>query len=193
MSKVYKNDKFVDSIDHSKISIKDKDDIGIQGINKHSSILVSLNGEYKELRKIYRSPLRNDSPDINNLGVSISNMNANSFLDFQINPEPLKIHRVGQFVQTIKLIFDDGYLICSPWTEIFLSDNRRVYAKDLTSFDPILGYKIINDKMIMESKYVKDMEEYSYIDRVYNVECVYGNIAIALNEDSGIFIPTIKY
>lgn len=193
MSKVYKNDKFFDSIDHSKISIKDKDDVGIQGINKYSSILVSLNGESKELRKMYRSPLRKDDPDIKNLGVSISNINANSFLDFRINPEPLKIHRVGQFVQTIKLIFPEGHLICSPWTEIFLSDNNIVYAKDLTSFDPILGYKIINDKMIMESKYVKDMEYDSYIDIVYNVECTVGNIAISLNENSGIFIPTIKY
>lgn len=185
------HDKFENTIDMLSVKIVD-DDPHIQGLDKHTRILTSTEGDSSELRKIYRSPLSHDPPKYVN-AISISNIDEHcSFLNLKISLEQTRVIRSKEYVQTIKLIFDDGELICTPWTNLCLSDKGFVMAKDVKSYSSILGYNISNGKLHLVSKYVKDVHEHGFLERPMEVSSTYRNIAISLNEVSGIFVSTNK-
>lgn len=184
-------DKFENTIDMLNIRISD-DDPHIQGLDKHTRILTSPKGDSLELRKIYRSALSPNPPKYEN-AISISNIDEHcSFLNLKISLEPTTVMRFKEYVQTIKLIFDDGELICTPWANLCLSDNGFVMAKDINSYSSILGYSISDGKLHLVSKYVKDVHEYGFLERPMEISSTYGNIAVSLNPTSGIFVSTNK-
>lgn len=184
-------DKFENTIDMKDVKIID-DDPHIQGLDKHTQFLTSLKGDSLELRKIYRSTLSHNPPKYED-AISISNIDEPcSFLNLKISLELTKVMRSKEYVQTIKLVFDDGELICTPWTNLCLSDKGFIMAKDVKSYSSILGYNISNGKLRLVSKYVKDVHEHGFLERPMEVCSTYGNIAVALNPTSGIFVATSK-
>lgn len=185
------HDKFENTINMLSVKIID-DDPHIQGLDKHTQILTSLKGDSSELRKIYRSPLSHNPPKYEN-AISISNIDEHcSFLNLKISLEQTRVMRSKEYVQTIKLIFDDGELICTPWTNLCLSDKGFVMAKDVKSYSSILGYNISDRKLHLVSKYVKEVHEHGFLERPMEVSSTYGNVAVALNATSGIFVSTNK-
>jgi hypothetical protein len=184
-------DKFKNTIDMLDVKIID-DNQHIQGLDKHTQILTSTKGDSSELRKIYRSTLIHESPKYEN-AISISNIDEHcSFLNLKTSLEPTRVIRSKDYVQTIKLVFDDGELICTPWTNLCLSDKGIVMAKDVKSYSSILGYNISDGKLYLVSKYVKDVHEYGFVELPMEVSSTNGNIAVALNSTSGIFVSTNK-
>ena len=185
-------DKFYKSIDMSKVRITETSKL--PGISKHSKILTSINGDSEKASKMYKSPYFHTEEDNEpNYGISISNINESiSFLKLKPSLEEFTIIRNKDFLQTIKLIFDDGEFICSPYTLLNLSECEQIYAKDVKSFSSILGYDIYNGKLRIVSKYVKAIEEHSFLDYSYQIKSTYGNVGIALNDKAGIFIATSK-
>ena len=185
-------DKFYNSIDLSKVRITETSKL--PGISKHSKILTSINGDSEKVKKLYKSPhFHTEEYNEPNLGISISNIDEGvSFLNLKPSLEEFTIIRNKDFLQTIKLIFDDGEFICSPYTLLNLSECEQIYAKDVKSFSSILGYDIYDGKLRIVSKYVKAIEEHSFLDYSYQIKSTYGNVGIALNDKAGIFIATSK-
>ena len=185
-------DKFYNSIDLSKVRITET--IKLPGISKHSKILTSINGDSEKALKLYKSPhFHTEENNEPNYGISISNIDESvSFLKLKPSLEEFTIIRNKDFLQTIKLIFDDGEFICSPYTLLNLSEGEQIYAKDVKSFSSILGYDIHDGKLRIVSKYVKAIEEHSFLDYSYQIKSTYGNVAIALNDKAGIFVVTSK-
>lgn len=185
-------DKFYNSIDLSKVRITETSEL--PGISTHSKILISINGDSEKASKLYKSPhFHTEEDNEPNLGISISNIDERvSFLKFKPSLEKFTIIRNKDFLQTIKLIFDDGEFICSPYTLLNLSEGEQIYAKDVKSFSSILGYDINNGKLYIVSKYVKAIEEHSFLDYSYQIRSTYGNVGIVLNDKAGIFIATSK-
>lgn len=193
MTKIMREkDKFYNSIDLSKVRITET--IKLPGISKHSKILTSINGDSEKALKLYKSPhFHTEENNEPNYGISISNIDESvSFLKFKPSLEEFTIIRNKDFLQTIKLIFDDGEFICSPYTLLNLSEGEQIYAKDVKSFSSILGYDIHDGKLRIVSKYVKAIEEHSFLDYSYQIKSTYGNVAIALNDKAGIFVVTSK-
>ena len=185
-------DKFYNSIDLSKVRITETSKL--PGISKYSKILTSINGDSENIKKLYKSPHSHTKDDNEpNYGISISNIDERvSFLNLKPSLEEFTIIRNKDFLQTIKLIFDDGEFICSPYTLLNLSECEQIYAKDVKSFSSILGYDIRDGKLHIVSKYVKAIEEHSFLDHSYQIQSTYGNVGIALNDKAGIFIATSK-
>lgn len=184
--------KFYNSIDLSKVRITETSKL--LGISKYSKILTSINGDSENVKKLYKSPhFHTEEDNKPNYGISISNIDERvSFLNLKPSLEEFTIIRNKDFLQTIKLIFDDGQFICSPYTLLNLSECEQIYAKDVKSFSSILGYDIRDGKLYIVSKYVKAIEEHSFLDYSYQIQSTYGNVGIALNDKAGIFIATSK-
>lgn len=184
--------KFYNSIDLSKVRITETSKL--PGISKYSKILTSINGDSENVKKLYKSPhFHTEKDNEPNYGISISNIDERvSFLNLKPSLEEFTIIRNKDFLQTIKLIFDDGEFICSPYTLLNLSECEQIYAKDVKSFSSILGYDIRDGKLYIVSKYVKAIEEHSFLDYSYQIQSTYGNVGIALNDKAGIFIATSK-
>ena len=183
--------KFENTIDMLSVKIID-DDPHIQGLDKHTRILTLPKDGSPELQKIYRSPLSHDSPKYEK-AISISNIDEYcSFLNLKISLAPTGVMRSKEYVQTIKIVFDNGELICTPWTNLCLSDRGFMMAKDIKSYSSILGYSIFDGNLYLVSKYVKDVYEYGFLERPMEVSSTYGNVAVALSPTSGIFVLTSK-
>ncbi len=193
MTKVMREkDKFYNSIDLSKVRITETSKL--PGISKYSKILTSIDGDSEKALKLYKSPhFHTEVNNEPNYGISISNIDESvCFLKLKPSLEEFTIIRNKDFLQTIKLIFDDGEFICSPYTLLNLSEGEQIYAKDVKSFSSILGYDIHDGKLRIASKYVKAIEEHSFLAYSYQIKSTYGNVAIALNDKAGIFVVPSK-
>lgn len=189
---MHQYDKFQDKLNMSKLRISTEDP-HIEGIDKSMRALISTDEDTMELRKMFHSRYNQNPKE--HAAISIVNIDEHcSFLDFHMSLEPMKVDMSKEFVQTIKVIFeDDGELICTPWMRLCVSDGGTITVENLKSFTAILGYSIIERKIHLVSKYVKDVQEHSFLQRPYICQSKCGNIAIALTPKSGIFVATDKY
>lgn len=192
---MYHQDKWSDIIDHSNVKISDTSP-HIQGIDSWSGILMSARGDYGFAKDLYVTPLQKNYDETKNQQIiSITNLNDDSpFLDLNVSTANGVIVN-GNECQTIELIFDDGYLTCTPWTCLHLSDGGCVLAKDVTSYHSILGYRIIKDisnnrKLNIISRYVRGVREHSFLQKVYNIKSTETNVALPVSDFSGIFMKT---
>lgn len=189
---MHQYDKFQDTLNMSKLRISTEDP-HIEGIDKSMRTLISMDEDTMELRKMFHSRYNQNPKE--HKSISIVNIDEHCpFLDFRMSLEPMKVDMSTEFVQTIKVIFeDDGELICTPWTRLYVSDGGTITVEKLKSFTAILGYFIIEGKIHLVSKYVKDVQEHAFLQRPYIYQSKCGNIAIALTPKSGIFVATDKY
>lgn len=189
---MHQYDKFQDNLNMSKLRIS-KEDPHIEGIDKSMRVLISTDEDTMELRKMFHSRYNQNPKE--HKSISIVNIDERcSFLNFHMSLEPMKVDKPKEFVQTLKVIFEDGgELICTPWTRLRVSDGGIVTVENLKSFTAILGYSITGGKIHLISKYVKEVQEHSFVQRPYLCQSKCGNIAIALTPKSGIFVATDKY